>query len=98
MVTVTDTYNATSMGAEQAILKDKRDRYTSWCTNNTSGTAKIMVTISYYFVLYLLLLVITAGDQLRVLNHRRKIIVEMTLLSTKAGIQIFYDTPYKTTI
>ncbi|XP_028395191.1 uncharacterized protein LOC114519267 isoform X2 [Dendronephthya gigantea] len=46
MVTVTDTYDATSMGAEQAILKDEKDQYTSWCTNNTSGTAKIMIDLN----------------------------------------------------
>ena len=43
MVTVTDTYNATSMGADKAILTDEQDYDSIWCTNNTFGTAKIMV-------------------------------------------------------
>ncbi|CAB3985203.1 macrophage mannose receptor 1-like, partial [Paramuricea clavata] len=43
MVTVTDTYNATSMGADKAILTDLKDYSSAWCTNNTSGTSKIMV-------------------------------------------------------
>ncbi|CAB4006583.1 macrophage mannose receptor 1-like, partial [Paramuricea clavata] len=41
MVTVTDTYNATGMGADKAILTDEKDYDSIWCTNNTSGTAKI---------------------------------------------------------
>ena len=56
MVTVTDTYNATSMGADKAILTDLKDYSSAWCTNNTSGTSKIMVSDSnVYFVTTLIL-------------------------------------------
>ena len=42
MVTVTDTRNSTTMGADKAIFTNENDGHT-WCTNNTSGNSKIMV-------------------------------------------------------
>ena len=44
LVTVTDTYNSTTMGADKAIITDLKDHNSAWCTKNTSGTAKIMVS------------------------------------------------------
>lgn len=48
MVTVTDTLNATSMGADKAILTDVDDYTSAWCTNNTSGKAKIKASDLMY--------------------------------------------------
>jgi hypothetical protein len=47
MVTVTDSYG--THGVNKAILTDEKAYDSTWCTNNTSGTAKIMVQIVYSF-------------------------------------------------
>lgn len=44
LVTVTDSHNATAMGADKAIITDEKDYNSIWCTNNTSGNAKITVS------------------------------------------------------
>ncbi|CAB4033964.1 Hypothetical predicted protein, partial [Paramuricea clavata] len=43
MVTVTDAYG--THGVNKAILTDEKACDSTWCTNNTSGTAKIMVDL-----------------------------------------------------
>ncbi len=58
MVTVTDTYNATTMGANKAIWTDEKDYDSTWCTNNTSGTAKIMVIKCLFCSVYLKLIIL----------------------------------------
>ena len=52
LVTVTDTYNSTTMGADKAIITDLKDYASAWCTKNTSGTAQIKVSDSKYFASY----------------------------------------------
>ena len=44
LVTVTDTANSTTMGADKAIITDLSNYDSAWCTKNTSGTAKIKVS------------------------------------------------------
>jgi hypothetical protein len=52
LVTVTDTYNRTTTGADKVIITDLKDYASAWCTKNTSGTAQIKVRDSKYFASY----------------------------------------------
>lgn len=45
MITVTESSN-TSLGANEAIIKDDDSNDLAWCTNNTSGNAKLTVACS----------------------------------------------------
>ena len=51
MVTVTDSLR--NFGADKAILTYEKYYDSTWCTNNTSGTAKIMVKNNRYLFCFI---------------------------------------------